>query len=110
MALSILHRITGVGLALGLLAFCTWLMAIAGGEQSYDMVMRVIASPPGLLVLLGWTFSFFYHLMSGVRHLFWDSGRGFERAQRVASGWFVVGGSMVLTLCVGWVLWRGAHS
>lgn len=107
--LSILHRLTGVGLALGLVALCYWLISIAGGEDSYDTAMQVFSSPLGLLFLLGWTFAFFYHLMNGVRHLFWDAGYGFERVQRAASGWFAVLGAGFLTLCMGWVLWHGAH-
>jgi succinate dehydrogenase / fumarate reductase cytochrome b subunit len=109
MALSILHRVTGIGLTLGLAALSVWLMAIAGGEASYATAMHLLASPLGLLFLLGWTFAFFYHLMNGVRHLCWDAGYGFERAQRVGSGWFVIVAAAVFTLCVGWVLLRGAH-
>ncbi len=107
--LSILHRLTGVGLALGLVALCYWFMSLAGGEEDYEAAMRVFSSPAGMLFLLGWAFAFFYHLMNGVRHLFWDAGYGFERAQRSASGWFAVLGAGALTLVVGWVLWRGAH-
>jgi succinate dehydrogenase / fumarate reductase cytochrome b subunit len=109
MTLSILHRFTGIGLALGLVALAYWLISIAGGEDSYEAAMRAFSSPLGLLFLLGWTFAFVYHLLNGVRHLFWDAGYGFERTQRSASGWFAVLGAAGLTLCVGWVLWHGAH-
>ncbi|MGB6309128.1 MAG: succinate dehydrogenase, cytochrome b556 subunit [Steroidobacteraceae bacterium] len=96
-SLSILHRATGIALALGLLGLCYWLMSLAGGPQSYAAAAKLMASPWGLLGLFGWTFAFFYHLLNGVRHLFWDVGRGFERTQRHASGWFVVFGSIALT-------------
>lgn len=99
--LSILHRLTGLALAFGLLALCYWLVSLAGGEQSYAAAATVFAGPAGLLGLVGWTFAFFYHLFNGVRHLFWDVGRGFERTQRHASGWFAVLGAVVSTLCVG---------
>jgi succinate dehydrogenase / fumarate reductase, cytochrome b subunit len=105
--LSILHRATGVALALGLPALCYWLMSLAGGELSYAAAVRAFASPVGILVLVGWTFAFLYHLLNGVRHLFWDVGRGFERTQRHLSGWLVVLGSIVLTAGV-WVL-IGVH-
>jgi succinate dehydrogenase / fumarate reductase, cytochrome b subunit len=104
-SLSILHRATGVALALGLPALCYWLMSLAGGELSYAVAVRVFASPVGILVLVGWTFAFLYHLLNGVRHLFWDVGYGFERPQRHVSGWLVVFGSIVLTAGVWVLLW-----
>jgi succinate dehydrogenase / fumarate reductase cytochrome b subunit len=105
--LSILHRLTGIALALGLIALCYWLVSLAGGEESYGRAVKLLASPAGLLVLMGWTFAFLYHLLNGVRHLFWDVGRGFERTQRHASGWFVVFGSLALTVCVWGLIWAG---
>jgi succinate dehydrogenase / fumarate reductase cytochrome b subunit len=108
--LSILHRLTGIALALGLLALCYWLVSLAGGEQTYGLAAKVLASPPGVFVLVGWTFAFMYHLLNGVRHLFWDAGYGFERTPRHASGWFVVVGSIVLTLCVWALIWAGHRS
>jgi succinate dehydrogenase / fumarate reductase cytochrome b subunit len=103
--LSILHRFTGVALALGLVALSYWFVSLAGGPGSYAAAARHLASPIGLVLLLGWTFSFLYHLLNGVRHLFWDAGRGFERTQRHASGWFAVLGAIALTLCVAAWVW-----
>lgn len=104
--LSILHRFTGAALAVGLLALTYWLVSLAGGPQSYAAASALFHSPIGLLFLLGWTFAFFFHLLNGVRHLFWDAGRGFEKTQRHASGWFAVAGSIVLTLGVWAWAWR----
>jgi succinate dehydrogenase / fumarate reductase, cytochrome b subunit len=59
-----------------------------------------------LLILVGWTFAFLYHLLNGVRHLFWDAGRGFERTARHTSGWFAVIGAVVATLGVWVWIWR----
>jgi succinate dehydrogenase / fumarate reductase, cytochrome b subunit len=98
--LSILHRITGAALALGLIALAYWLVSLADGPHSYAAAMRILESPIGLLFLLGWTFAFTFHLLNGVRHLFWDAGRGFERTARHTSGWFAVLGAIALTLCV----------
>jgi succinate dehydrogenase / fumarate reductase cytochrome b subunit len=109
-SLSILHRVTGVALALGLVALCYWFVALAGGEQSYATAMSVFASPLGFIILIGWTFAFLYHLLNGVRHLFWDVGVGFERAQRHMSGWFAVLGAAALTLCVWGLIWAGHRS
>src|ERR1700692_936294 len=105
-SLSILHRLTGVALALGLIALCCWFVALASGEQSYAAAMRVFAGPLGTLVMMAWTFAFMYHLLNGVRHLFWDAGLGFERTQRHASGWIAVLGSLLLTLGFWAWFWR----
>jgi succinate dehydrogenase / fumarate reductase cytochrome b subunit len=82
-------------------------VSLAAGEHSYARAVSLLASPVGVLVLMGWTFAFLYHLLNGVRHLFWDIGRGFERTQRHASGWFVVLGSIALTVCVWGLIWAG---
>jgi succinate dehydrogenase / fumarate reductase, cytochrome b subunit len=103
--LSILHRFTGAALALGLLALSYWFVSLAGGPGSYATAARLFASPLGLALLLGWTFSFLYHLLNGVRHLFWDAGRGFERTPRHVSGWLAVLAAIALTLCVAVWVW-----
>jgi succinate dehydrogenase / fumarate reductase, cytochrome b subunit len=103
--LSILHRVTGAALAVGLIALCYWLVALASGPGSYATAMRLLGSPIGLAVLFGWTFAFMFHLLNGVRHLFWDAGKGFERTARHASGWFAVLGAIALTLCVAAWIW-----
>jgi succinate dehydrogenase cytochrome b subunit len=103
--LSILHRATGAALAVALIALCYWLVSLAGGADSYASAMRIFAAPIGLVFLCGWAFAFFFHLLNGVRHLFWDAGRGFERTQRHASGWFAVLGAIALTVCVAAWVW-----
>lgn len=103
--LSILHRITGAALALGLLALSYWFVSLAGGPDSYAAAARLLGSPVGLVVLLGWTFSFMFHLLNGVRHLFWDAGKGFERTPRHVSGWFAALGAVALTLMVAAWIW-----
>jgi succinate dehydrogenase / fumarate reductase cytochrome b subunit len=103
--LSILHRLTGAALSLGLLVLSYWFVSLAGGPGSYATATRLLVSPLGLALLLAWTFSFLYHLLNGVRHLFWDAGRGFERTQRHLSGWLAVLGAVALTLCVAAWVW-----
>jgi succinate dehydrogenase / fumarate reductase, cytochrome b subunit len=103
--LSILHRLTGATLALGLLALSYWFVSLASGPDSYSAATHLLASPAGLALLLGWTFSFLFHLLNGVRHLFWDAGRGFERSQRHVSGWLAVLGAIALTLCIAAWVW-----
>jgi succinate dehydrogenase / fumarate reductase, cytochrome b subunit len=103
--LSILHRLTGAALALGLVALSGWLVALATGPDAYALAARVLSGPVGLLLLVGWTFSFTYHLLNGVRHLFWDAGRGFERNERHASGWLAVIGAVLLTVGICAWIW-----
>lgn len=104
--LSILHRITGAALAVALIALSYWLVSLAGGADSYAAATRIFTSPIGLVFLCGWTFAFCFHLLNGIRHLFWDAGRGFERRARHLSGWFAVLGAIALTVCIAAWVWR----
>lgn len=103
MTLSILHRATGVGLSLGFAVLALWLMAAASGSESYAGINSLLRSGLGRLLLIGWSFAFFFHLSNGVRHLFWDMGCGFEKRQVNASAWFVLVLTVALTLSF-WVL------
>ena len=103
MTLSILHRITGVALAVGLVAFVFWLGAIAFQAVSYGLFEQIMRSVIGQIALLGWLFSFFFHLSNGIRHLIWDTGRMFEKRQADLSAWAVIVAAVLLTGCY-WVL------
>ena len=109
--LSILHRLTGVMLSAGAVAFTAWLTSIAAGPQSFALVAGAARSLPGLLFLFGWTFCFFYHFANGLRHLAWDTGWGFELRQARATGIAVVVVAFVMTALV-WsvVISRGIGS
>jgi len=96
--LSITHRATGIALAVGTLLLIWWLVAAASGPEAYATVQGFIGSIIGRLLLFGWTWALFYHLGNGIRHLFWDSGYGFELKTAYASGWLVLLASFVLTL------------
>jgi len=97
MWLSSLHRITGLILSLGAVALAVWLIALAMGPDSFDAVARVYGAGWFKVPLVGWTFSFFYHLSNGVRHLAWDAGYGFDPKRIRASGWTVVVVTFVAT-------------
>ena len=101
--LSILHRITGIILAAGLVLLLYWLLAIAGGERTYASAQALLGSWFGRLILFGFTLALFYHLCNGIRHLFWDAGYGFELATAYASGKLVIAATIVLTL-VSWAM------
>jgi succinate dehydrogenase / fumarate reductase, cytochrome b subunit len=105
-SLSILHRLTGIALALGLPALTYWLNSLAAGSDSYRAAAHAFASPLGLTLLMGWSFAFFFHLLNGVRHLLWDVGLGFERGPRHATGWMAVLGAVGLTLGLWALLWH----
>src|SRR5688500_2907199 len=78
MVMSILHRITGVALAVGTLLLIWWLVAAAAGPDAFATAQDFLGSILGRLLLLGWSWALFYHLCNGIRHLAWDAGWGFE--------------------------------
>ncbi|MFM7066685.1 MAG: succinate dehydrogenase, cytochrome b556 subunit [Gammaproteobacteria bacterium] len=108
MALSILHRATGIALSAGLLVLAWWLVAAAAGEEAYALVRSCLGSLPGQVVLVGASFAFFYHLCAGLRHLAWDLGYGFEKATARRSGAAVVAGAIALTALLWSLLVGGA--
>jgi len=97
-ALSILHRLTGIALAVGSILLAWWLVSVAAGGESFARTHAFIASPIGLLFLFGWSIAFFYHLCNGVRHLAWDAGYGFELRSVYRSGYGVLAATALLTL------------
>ena len=98
MGFSILHRITGLALSVGSLVLAYWLVAAASGPDRYSAAQAVLASGWMKVLLIGWAFAFWYHFLNGIRHLFWDSGRGFELKTSRNSGYSVLIGALVLTV------------
>ena len=96
--LSSVHRLTGVGLAAGALLFSYWISAATYGPVYFDQAQAIMGSWFGRLVLLGLTFSLFYHLGNGIRHLAWDIGWGYEMTKLKASGLLVVLFSGAMTI------------
>ncbi|MEQ8709786.1 MAG: succinate dehydrogenase, cytochrome b556 subunit [Rhodospirillales bacterium] len=101
--LSISHRITGIALAVGTILLVYWLGAAASGPEAYATARGFIGSWFGLLLLFGWSFCLFYHLANGIRHLFWDAGKGFEIETMELTGKIVVAAAVVLTV-LAWVI------
>ena len=106
--LSILHRLTGVILALALLLLVYFVVALAAGPEWFAGFARFSGSWFGGLVWLGLAFSLSYHLANGLRHLFWDIGRGFALREVALSGWTVVAVSLLATLIAASTLFGGA--
>jgi len=104
MTMSILHRATGVAMSVGFIVLVGWLFDAAMGAETYAAMLSYLDTMVGKLALIGWSFAFFLHLANGVRHLVWDSGRGFEKTTANASAWFVLLLAIVLTALFWWAL------
>ena len=109
--LSITHRFTGIALAIGAMFFTYWLLSAAYGADKFALAQVLFRSWIGQLILWGFTFSLFYHLANGIRHLAWDAGWGYELDKLRISGWLVLlfSGSMtILTLLIAYSAARSA--
>ena len=95
--LSILHRLTGIALAVGSALLALWLVAIAEGGELFSATHDFMASVFGRVLLFGWSLAFFYHLASGIRHLLWDTGRGFQLPTVYRSGYLVLALTVLMT-------------
>jgi succinate dehydrogenase / fumarate reductase, cytochrome b subunit len=104
---SILNRLSGLILSVGLLLLVYWLTAVAAGADAQARAMRLLSLPVAKLVYAGLIASFCYHLVAGLRHLVWDTGRYLERAQSQRSAWLVGILSVLLMLVVGYYALRG---
>ncbi|MBR0679400.1 succinate dehydrogenase, cytochrome b556 subunit [Roseomonas eburnea] len=96
-ALSITHRITGTIWSIGLVFLVWWLCAAAAGESAFNAVQWVLGSFLGVLGLMAVTAAAWYHTLAGIRHLYWDSGRGFDLPTTYLTGRAVLIGTAALT-------------
>jgi succinate dehydrogenase cytochrome b subunit len=107
MVVSILHRATGTALSVAGLAVLTWwLFAVSSGPQAYAAFAKAASSPLGLIVLIGLTWSFFQHLLSGIRHLVMDTGGAFELKINRIFAILTIMGSVLLTAAL-WIYLLG---
>jgi len=106
MVVSILHRATGIALSIAGLALLTWwLMALSKGSDAYATFEKAANSWIGIVVLVGLTWSFFQHLLSGIRHLVTDTGAGFElRANKTSAILTIVGSVLVTAIVWAWLM------
>jgi succinate dehydrogenase / fumarate reductase cytochrome b subunit len=100
LATSILNRFAGVALSIGLLLLVYWLTSVAGGAAAQAHAAQLLSLPVMKLVYGACIAAFCYHLVAGIRHLVWDTGRGLERSQSQKSAYLVVAVSVALTLLV----------
>lgn len=103
MVMSILHRITGTANYFGTLLLAAWLTATASGPDGFLAANEWAASPIGLLVLFGYSWSLIHHALGGIRHFVWDTGRGFELATIRIISWGTLIGSLLLTAVIWFV-------
>ncbi len=108
--LSILHRLTGIGLMAGALLFTYWISSATYGPEAFAQAQALLGSWLGRLVLLGFAFSLFYHMGNGIRHLAWDAGWGYEMQTLKVSGLIVIlfsGAMTILTFLAGYAVRGG---
>jgi len=101
--LSVLHRATGVALCGGAVLLVWWLFAAATGPVAYSGVQHFLASWIGRVLLFLWSLALYYHLCNGLRHLWWDTGRGLDLPSVYRGGWIVIGATALLT-AVTWAV------
>ena len=102
--LSILHRGTGLFLVLGTVMIALWVVTLVLGQTIFASYQTWLGSLLGKVLLVGWSFSLFYHSANGIRHLLWDAGWGYEIEWVYITGWIVVSISVILTV----LLWLSA--
>jgi succinate dehydrogenase / fumarate reductase cytochrome b subunit len=103
MKMSIVHRITGAALFFGTLILTWWLLAAASGPTAYAKVQAFMGSIIGMLILFGYTWALIHHMLGGIRHLIWDTGRGFGPAEREWLTLATLVGSIGITLLI-WIV------
>src|SRR4051812_25595981 len=103
MALSIVHRVTGLALYFGTLLLAWWLIAAASGPGAYAYVQAFTSSLIGKLIVFGYTWALLHHLVSGLRHFVWDLGYGFKANEREAMTWGALLAGISLTVLV-WII------
>ena len=104
--ISITHRISGVINLLALILIFCWLVVLSFGESNYESFLLIVNSFFGKFILVGFTWSMIFHLLSGIRHLAWDLGYGYEIKTANISGIIVIIFSLALTI-IFWLLARG---
>ena len=98
--MSIAHRASGIVLTTGTLVLAAWLVAVALGGESYALLAGLLAHPLGQFVLFGYTVALIYHALNGIRHMFWDLGRGLTIPDVYRSGHAVLFLTFFLTACL----------
>lgn len=105
MMMSIVHRVTGIGLYFGTLLLVIWLVAAATSPAAFDLVNGIYGSWIGLIVLFGFSWALIHHAIGGIRHFIWDTGAGFGPESRELLARITIGGSIALTILLWITIW-----
>lgn len=105
MALSILHRMSGVFLSFGAVLLVVVLASVASGSSQFETIQCWLSHPIGLVLLVIWTLALYLHLANGVRHLIWDTGRGLGKAAANQSGLWVLAFAVLVTAATWAIAW-----
>ncbi len=100
--MSITHRITGAGLAIGTLLVAAFFIAAASGQAHYDFVMSLATSPLGQVILFLWSAALYFHMCNGIRHMLFDMGKLLDKKTAMRSNYYVLAGAFALTFAT-WV-------
>lgn len=100
MLMSIVHRITGAALYFGTILLAAWLVSAAMGEKQFARINELLGHPVGKLILLGYTWALLHHMLGGLRHFVWDTGRAMQPKAADGLAWFTILGSLSLTAIV----------
>lgn len=104
MAMSIMHRITGIALYFGMLLVAAWLVAAASAPSWFETASWIVGSWPGLVVLVGLTWAMYHHLFGGIRHFLWDTGVGMEKKTSTLLAQLTLAASLIFT-AVTWAVY-----
>lgn len=100
MAASITHRGTGVAMFAGTALLAAWLYTAAAGEEAFGPIGALLSGPLGVIIIAGYTWTICFHMLNGLRYLYWDSGRGFGVETAKKTAWAVYTGSFLLTVII----------
>ncbi len=103
MMMSIAHRVSGAAIATGFVLLAWWLIAVSSGPDAYATVNAFFGSIPGRVLLFLYSWALIHHMLGGIRHLIWDTGRGLDKTSIEIFAWGTIIGSTTLTILV-WVL------
>ena len=103
MLMSIVHRITGGALYFGTILLAAWLVSAAIGDRAFATVNELFGHPLGKFVLFGYSWALLHHMLGGMRHLLWDTGRAMDIRSADVLGWLTILGSLSLTVLLWWI-------
>ena len=101
MVMSIMHRITGAALYFGTVLVAWWLIAAAAGPDHFELTNAIFGSIIGRLILFGYTWALIHHMLGGIRHLIWDTGRALDKHVATKMAW----ATLVLSVSLTIILW-----